>query len=91
MNGGAELLVEHLAEGEEVVDPRSWASARIAGPKRLPELHVRRAWSVSMRKPSTPNSSIQWRRCRPCPRPLAALGPQVVEAEEVAVERALPG
>ena len=88
MERRAELLVEHLAEAKN--SPMPWPRPRQdVGAEHLPELHVH-VLVVSMRKPSTPNSSIQNGRCRPCLDHLAALG-QVVEAEEVAVQRVLAG
>ena len=87
----AELLVEHLAEGEEVVDAPRLGRREDVRAELLPELHVHVLGGVDAEPVDAELLDPERVDVDHPLDHLAALGPQVVEAEEVAVERVLAG
>ena len=85
----AELLVEHLTEGEEVVDASSLGGLEDGRPEGLPELHVDVLGGVDAEAVDAELVDPEGVDVDHPFDDLATLGPQIVEAEEVSVQRVL--
>ena len=89
MNGGPNCWSNTSPKAKKSSMPRASAAARMCGPEHLPELHVHVLGGVDAEPVDAELLDPERVDVDHPFDHLAALGPQVVEAEEVAVQRVL--